>query len=78
MVVQGPLDMVAMESMSEEMNWDDIPMIKENQAQENLQTNNPGRRNSKSKVSDVRTSPMGSRGITDNNQWVIETGEDRR
>ena len=52
MVVQGPLDMVAMESMSEEMNWDDIPMIKENQAQENLQTNNPGRRNSKSKGSD--------------------------
>ena len=52
MVVQGPLDTAAMESMSEEMNWDDIPMIKENQAQENLKTNNPGRRNSKSKVSE--------------------------
>lgn len=75
MVVQGPLDTAAMESMSEEMNWDDIPMIKENQAQENLKTNNPGRRNSKSKVSELRTSPMGLRRITDNNQWVIEMGE---
>ena len=62
LVVEGPLDRVAMESMSEEMGWDDIPMIKKNQAREDLQTNNPGRRDSNSKGSEVRTSlifPLG-------------------
>lgn len=56
LVVEGPLDRVAMESTSEEMSWDDIPIIKKNQAREDLQTNNPGRRDSKSKGSEVRTS----------------------
>lgn len=31
MVVEAPLDRVAMESVSEEMSWDDIPMIRKNQ-----------------------------------------------
>ena len=62
LVVEGPLDRVAMESMSEETGWDDTPMIKKNQAREDLQTNNPGRRDSSSKDSEVRTSlifPLG-------------------
>lgn len=73
MVVEAPLDRVAVESVSEEMSWDDIPMIRKNQAQGDLQTNNPGRRNGRSKGSEVRTSPMASRGGS--SAWVTEMGE---